>query len=665
MTRELLHAILLPLPPWFGFLIFRMKGRVGLSYGYFLGGVLAVLAAPWPAAGNVQLPSAYMGGSLFGFTLFLQAHREGAQGLRRLSMGVGGATIFAAVVGAQLGVSLQSFAIFWAGAVVEGLLWLGLSDLGYRIAGGKYLQLRMPLVGGSAMLLGSLLHHALPLNSPAMAWWSSLLAGLMLGLVALQQLLWMRGQGTWVEGRGDSVRIALSALEQQSQPESQSLAWGIEAQQAILLVNEKGAVLESNGAFSRLVGMPRHRIRGYELASLFQGQDRSVWEELRQELAREGAGSTQATLVQKDGTFQDVTLEAAAFDRNMALLWVLSPESGSLSLRTGGGAFLHDRPEGGSYKELVNALGAIQPATEQILQETKEPRTRHAAELILLAASRLKPDAGHAPLDALLPASEALQALGPKLQRMMPAGIRVDLKSAPLTLQLSAEALERIAGHLVLHGRQALKSGTVILSLEPRILGGRPWALLSLELDGQPAVAVQDLVGLAWLQDQVGRCRGMLELCQEPGGSLWPQIYLPTQDRSPRPQATPLLARTVWVVDQDPLVREALSQLIRRGGGEVQAFEDLKQLFRASRDVRPPDLLVLELTPRLERFQKAIRAFQREPIPTLVVGDGHGMPLPPLGLGLNRIGFIQKPFDGQDFIQSLLGLLQALRRTPA
>jgi CheY-like chemotaxis protein len=185
---------------------------------------------------------------------------------------------------------------------------------------------------------------------------------------------------------------------------------------------------------------------------------------------------------------------------------------------------------------------------------------------------------------------------------------------------------------------------------------------LSLELDGEPGPPIRDLVGLSWLQEQVGRARGMLELCLEPGGSLWPQVYLPTQDRSPRTQTTPLLARTVWIVDQDPLVREALSQLIRREGGDVEAFEDLKQLIRASRDQRPPDLLVLEHTPLLERFQKAIRAFQREPIPTLVVGDGQGVPLPPNGLGGNRIGFIQKPFDGQDFIQALLGLLQALRR---
>ena len=43
-VADLIAALLLPLPPWLGFWIFRRKGRIGLSYGYFLGGLLTVLA---------------------------------------------------------------------------------------------------------------------------------------------------------------------------------------------------------------------------------------------------------------------------------------------------------------------------------------------------------------------------------------------------------------------------------------------------------------------------------------------------------------------------------------------------------------------------------------------------------------------------------------------
>ena len=89
---DLIAALLLPVPPWLGFWLFRRKGRVGLSYGYFLGGILTILALPWARLVGSPVPSSQLGGALFGFTLFLQAQREGVQGIRRLAMGVGGAT---------------------------------------------------------------------------------------------------------------------------------------------------------------------------------------------------------------------------------------------------------------------------------------------------------------------------------------------------------------------------------------------------------------------------------------------------------------------------------------------------------------------------------------------------------------------------------------------
>ena len=82
IPRDLALALLLPLPPLLGFWVFRLKGRVGLSYGYFLGGTLAVLAMPWPLITGKAQPMADLGGALLGFSLYLQAHREGRQGIR-------------------------------------------------------------------------------------------------------------------------------------------------------------------------------------------------------------------------------------------------------------------------------------------------------------------------------------------------------------------------------------------------------------------------------------------------------------------------------------------------------------------------------------------------------------------------------------------------------
>ena len=140
VTADLISALLLPLPPWLGFWIFRRKGRVGLSYGYFLGGILALLALPWAHLTGLPVPAAQLGGALLGFSIFLQAQREGVEGIRRLALGVGGATLFLALLLLRLRLPWQEVGRFWAGAALEALLWLVLSDLAYRWTGGKKLE---------------------------------------------------------------------------------------------------------------------------------------------------------------------------------------------------------------------------------------------------------------------------------------------------------------------------------------------------------------------------------------------------------------------------------------------------------------------------------------------------------------------------------------------
>lgn len=666
MLQDLILALMLPLPPWLGFWIFRRKGRVGLSYGYFLGGILAVLSLPWLAVardlGMLPIPSAFLGGTLFGFSLFVQLNREGSQGIRRLGFGVGGATIFAWLLSLQVGFDgTESLLLFWGTTVAQTALWMLLSDLGYRLSKGRWLALRVPLVGGITVLSSKAIYHFLPGSIASLSFPASLLTGLLLGLVALQQLTWLRSQGIWVEGRGDAVRMALAALDVSEKPEGPSLLYGIEAEQPMILVNDAGAVAESNGAFSHMVGLPRHEVRGLPLSAMLQGHDASTWDDLRQQLIQNGRGRTASALVHKDGAFLDVQLEAVPFDRNMALVWISDQRSGTLALRgeSFGPAILEGDGSAASQRTVVNALGTIVPAAEQILSETLEHGTREAAELILLAAQRLSPSNGLEKLTSTaVEAALALDGLVPKLQQMLPPLIQLKIRAENLPLQVSQDALQRIATHLVLHGRQALSAGTLTLVLEPQDLGGRRWALLTLDLNGLHPKHPHTMLGLTWLQQVVGECRGMLELTLDDHGGIWPQVYLPLSEPEADSPASPLLSRYIWIVDQDPLVREALESLVIRKGGQTMAFPDLKTLLRASRTQDPPDLLVLERTPRLERFAKTLSRFQRETIPTLVMGNGRAQPVSPLRLGLSKLGFIEKPFPSQEFVQSLLALLR-------
>ncbi len=665
MLQDLILALMLPLPPWLGFWIFRRKGRVGLSYGYFLGGILAVLSLPWIVVGRLPgmlpIPSAFLGGTLFGFSLFVQLNREGSQGIRRLGFGVGGATIFAWLLSLQVGLNgTESLLLFWGTTIAQTALWMSLSDLGYRLSKGRWLSARVPMVGGITVLVSKALYHFLPGSIVALSFPASLLTGLLLGLVALQQLTWLRSQGIWVEGRGDAVRTALAALDVSEKPEGPSLLYGIEAEQPMLLVNDVGAIAESNGAFSHMVGLPRHEVRGLPLSAMLQGHDKSTWDDLRQQLIQHGRGRTASALVHKEGAFLDVQLEAVPFDRNMALVWISDSRGGTLALRgeSFGPAILDGDGSAASRRTVVNALGTIIPAAEQILGETLEHGTREAAELILLAAQRLSPGGGSEPSTAVsLDAQKAMDDLIPRLQRMLPPLIQVQIRVEALPLRVSQDSLQRIATHLVLHGRQALGAGTLTLVVELQELGGRRWALLTMDLNGLHPKHPRTMLGLTWLQQVVGECRGMLELTQDDQGGVWPQIYLPLSEPEAPSSPSPLLSRYIWIVDQDPLVRESLENLVIRKGGQVMAFADLRALLKASREQDPPDALVMERTPKLERFAKTISAFQREPIPTLVMGNGRAQPVSPLRLGLSKLGFIEKPFPSQEFVQSLLALL--------
>ncbi len=665
MLQDLFLALLLPLPPWLGFWIFRRKGRVGLSYGYFLGGILAVLSLPWlnisQKLGLQPFPSAFLGGTLFGFSLFIQVNREGRQGLRRLGFGVGGATLFAWLLSLQVGLDPNLTVLyFWGTSIFQAGLWMLFSDVGYRLSKGRWLSLRVPLVGGLTVLTTKAISQLLPGAIAPLSFLASLLAGLLLGLVALQQLSWLRSQGIWVEGRGDAMRTALAALDVSEKPQGPSLLYGIESQQPILLVNDAGMVLESNGAFSHLVGLPRHELRGFMISAMLQGQDVSAWDDLREQLLKHNRGRTVGALVRRDGAFQDVQLEAVPFDRNMALVWISNQHAGTLSLRgeSSGPALLDEDGSASSRRFIVNALGTIIPAAEQILGETLEHGTREAAELILMAAQRLTP--GATTVDApttSLDSFKTLNDLIPRLQRMLPPLIQVQVRAVALPLRMSPDALQRVATHLVLHGRQGLDAGTLTLVLELQELGGRRWALLTLDLNGPHLKHPSAMLGLTWLQQVVGESRGMLELSHDDQGGLWPQIYLPLAEPETEPHISPLLSRYVWILDQDALVRESLESLVIRNGGQALTFGDLHDLLKASRSQDPPDVLVMERTAKLERFAKSISGFQREPIPTLVMGNGRAQPVSPLRLGLSKLGFIEKPFPSQEFVQSILALL--------
>lgn len=653
---DLIAALLLPVPPWLGFWLYRRKGRVGLSYGYFLGGTLAILALPWAKLLGSPVPTSQLGGALFGFTLFLQAQREGVQGIRRLAMGVGGATVILLLLLLRLHLPWQEVAHFWAGAVLEALLWLFFSDLTYRLAKGRQLEFRMPLVGAATLGMGALAQALLPAAAPRLSWAAALLSGMLLGLVALQQLRWLRSQGAWVEGRGEGLRLALALLDQKKVGELPALSLGMEAQQPMWLVDSQGRILESNGPFSQLAGLPRHQLRGYALDSIFQGGETSVWVDLRSQLLQYGCATMQATQVSDDGTFRQVGLEASTFDRGMALVWISGTSGGALSLNGGG---IH---EGGgtedSRRQRANAMLALSAAIGRFRAENSKGVLQRAAALVSAASARLDPASDPVAQRPVVEGKTALNRVLARLQALLPAGGSIRLEAADLFLEMDVEILERIATHLALHAIEGFRFARLSLVLEPVNLGRRRFGLLHVRQEAGKPHRTSTVFGLGWLRQSVMDAGGLLELDQDAQGGIRPRIYLPTAapevsinlDRA-------LEGRHVWVVDQDPLAREALTTLVQLGDGQALAFEDLRSLLRNTRGMRQPDVLVLERTAQLDRFHRSMRAFQKEPVPTLVMGLGQPLPLNPSSLGLSRLGFLEKPFQPEAFLETVMALL--------
>ena len=261
-----------------------------------------------------------------------------------------------------------------------------------------------------------------------------------------------------------------------------------------------------------------------------------------------------------------------------------------------------------------------------------------------------------------LEAGPLLNGLLPKYQQMMPEGIVIAMEVTPLQVRLRAGSLERIATHLLLHVKQQIRKGVLTLHLDPVDLAGRRWGLLRVGAEGLESKLPQTVLGLGWLQQLLSEGRGMLELGQDAKGVLAPMAYLPLAEAAVMTAPAALAGRLLWIVDQDHLMRETLTGLVKRAGGTSVAFPGIKELLRATHGDRLPDLLVLERTPRLERFQGAIRRFQRKPIPTLVLGTGQTLPVSPASLGLSQVGFIEKPFPTQEFLQSVLAILHSAGR---
>jgi FixJ family two-component response regulator len=121
-----------------------------------------------------------------------------------------------------------------------------------------------------------------------------------------------------------------------------------------------------------------------------------------------------------------------------------------------------------------------------------------------------------------------------------------------------------------------------------------------------------------------------------------------------RPSSKPMAAApTVFVVDDDPSMREAISRLIKSVGLNPETFSSAKEFLEYQREDAPA-CLVLDVRLKGQsglELQRELAA--NNPIPIIFI-TGHGdIPMTVRAMKAGAVEFLPKPFRDQDLLDAI------------
>ena len=121
-----------------------------------------------------------------------------------------------------------------------------------------------------------------------------------------------------------------------------------------------------------------------------------------------------------------------------------------------------------------------------------------------------------------------------------------------------------------------------------------------------------------------------------------------------KPSSKPIAAApTVFVVDDDPSIREAISRLIKSVGLNPQTFSSAKEFLEYKRE-DVPACLVLDVRLKGQsglELQRELAA--NNPIPIIFI-TGHGdIPMSVRAMKAGAVEFLPKPFRDQDLLDAI------------
>ena len=118
------------------------------------------------------------------------------------------------------------------------------------------------------------------------------------------------------------------------------------------------------------------------------------------------------------------------------------------------------------------------------------------------------------------------------------------------------------------------------------------------------------------------------------------------------PDPTPL----VFVVDDDPSIRESLSLLLSSAGYGVEAFASAKEFLESERGTpQGPACLVLDIKmPGLSGLDLQKELMSRNIIIPIIFITGHGdIPMSVQAMKKGAVDFLPKPFDDDDLLDAV------------
>ncbi|HXE81454.1 MAG TPA: response regulator transcription factor [Vicinamibacterales bacterium] len=125
----------------------------------------------------------------------------------------------------------------------------------------------------------------------------------------------------------------------------------------------------------------------------------------------------------------------------------------------------------------------------------------------------------------------------------------------------------------------------------------------------------------------------------------------------------PTSVPVVFIIDDDPSVRRALSRLLRAEGFQVETFSSGDEFLHA-RAYANSGCVVLDMRmPGLSGFEVMERIAARRPALPVILITGHGdVPMATRALSSGCASFLAKPFEDEELLHAVR---RALRQNPA